>query len=62
MYQHIQVRRIEKFIKNYFDAGKVTLELNQNERLLQEISYFDGTVFRGQMSIEEESNIAYKDG
>lgn len=62
MFQHIQFRRIEKFVKNYFDAGKVTLEQNQNDKLLQEISYFDGTIFRGAMDIEEETNIAYKEG
>jgi hypothetical protein len=34
MYQHIQFRRIEKFIKNYFDVGKVTKEVNQNDKIL----------------------------
>jgi hypothetical protein len=29
---------------------------------MQEISYFDSTVFRGLMEMEEESNIAYKEG
>jgi len=29
---------------------------------LQEIKYFDGTCFRGIMAIDEESNIAYKNG
>jgi hypothetical protein len=27
MFQHVQFRRIEKFMKNYLDAGKVTQEL-----------------------------------
>ena len=49
-------------MKNYLDAGKVTQELVKEQRLLQEVTYFDQTVFRGQMGIEEESNIAFKDG
>jgi hypothetical protein len=28
MFQHVQFRRIEKFFKNYFDAGKVISENN----------------------------------
>ena len=31
MYQHIQFRRIDKFIKNYFDVGKVTKEVPQKD-------------------------------
>jgi hypothetical protein len=34
MYQHIQFRRIEKFTKNYLDAGKVTQELVKDQHLL----------------------------
>ena len=29
-FQHIQFRRLEKFSKNYLDAGKVTKEMVQN--------------------------------
>lgn len=49
-------------MKNYLDTGKVTQELIKDHKLLQEVTYFDQTLFRGLMGIDEESNIAFKDG
>ena len=49
MYQHLQFRRIEKFIKNYIDPGHV---INQkmavdSDKMMQEVGYYDKSKFRG---------------
>ena len=62
LYQHIQFKRIEKFTKNYLDAGQVVSEKIILGKLMHEILYFDGTNFVGEMDIEEESNFAFKEG
>jgi hypothetical protein len=58
----VQFKRVEKFIKNYLDVGQVVGESIVDGKLLNEILYFDGTLFVGEMDVDEESNLAFKDG
>ena len=64
MFQHIQFRRIEKFMKNYLDAGYIATQkmVGNGEKILQEIKYLDSTVFRGEVELEEETRCMYKEG
>ena len=43
MYQHVQFRRMEKFNKNYTDAGTLMHEKKKqnNNKILQEVRYMD---------------------
>jgi hypothetical protein len=60
----VQFRRIEKFYRNYYDAGKVVEELAEDdgEKFIQELEYFDGSIFRGEMERDEETLMMYKEG
>jgi hypothetical protein len=49
-------------MKNYLDVGQVVKERIKEKRLYQEVLFFDGTTYQGDMGIEEESNLAYKEG
>ena len=64
MYQHVQFRRTEKFMKNYIDSGcVVNQKMAQNsEKMLQEVSYMDKSIFRGEVVQDEETRLVYKEG
>ena len=51
MYQHVQFRRTEKFMKNYIDSGcLMNQKMAQNsEKMLQEVQYMDNSIFRGEV-------------
>ncbi len=56
---------MEKFLKNYFDAGTVVEEVaaqEEEDKHVQELEYYDGTIFRGEMEFEEDSQLMYKEG
>ena len=64
MYQHVQFRRTEKFMKTYFDSGCViNQKMAQNSnKMLQEIQFMDKTTFRGETIQDEESRLIFKEG
>ena len=64
MYQHVQFRRTEKFMKNYIDSGQLmNQKMAQNsEKMLQEVSYIDNSIFRGEVVQDEETRLVYKEG
>jgi hypothetical protein len=64
MFQHVQFRRIEKFYRNYFDAGRVVEEIQTPEydKIVQALEYLDGTIFKGEMECDEESLLKFKEG
>lgn len=64
MYQHVQFRRTEKFMKNYIDQGSViTQKMAQNsDKMLQEIQYLDESIFRGEVLQDEETKQICKEG
>ena len=51
-------------MKNYIDSGCVTNQkMAQNsDKILQEVSYLDKTVFRGEVFQDEETHMIYKEG
>ena len=61
-FQHLQFRRVEKFMKNYLDVGKVVQERIGETRILQRIEFFDKSAFLGEFVQEEESKAYYKEG
>ena len=64
LFQHVQFRRIEKFMKNYLDPGEVTNEKisDKSAKVIQEINYIDKSVFRGEVVRDEETRFMYKEG
>lgn len=57
MYQHVQFRRVEKFIKNYQDCGQlISQKMAQNsDKLLQDVKFIDGSHFYGEAYLDEET-------
>ena len=49
IYQHLQFRRIEKFMNNYIDFGQVINQkkVSDTKKLVQEVSYQDKSKFCG---------------
>lgn len=56
LFQHVQFRRVEKFMRSYLDTGFVISQHRAvTGRLFQELSYFDDTRFSGEVVEDEES-------
>jgi len=49
-------------MKNYLDSGKITNEMIIEDRVLQWIEFFDKSYFKGEMIVDEESKLLYKEG
>lgn len=64
MYQHVQFRRIEKFMKNYLDSGHLVNQkmVPDSEKMFQEVKYRDLSIFRGEVFQDEETRFVYKEG
>ena len=64
MYQHVQFRRNEKFMKNYIDIGCLINQktASNSKRMLQEIQFMDKSTFRGEAVVDEESKNIFKEG
>ena len=51
-------------MKNYLDRGLISSQKMQleTEKILQEVKYKDSSIFRGQVFLDEETQLIYKEG
>ena len=64
MYQHVQFRRTEKFMKNYIDTGMLVNQklVSNSNRVLQEIQFMDKSMFWGEVVMDEETRNVFREG
>ena len=64
MYQHVQFRRIEKFMRNYIDSGHLVQQKmsKDSEKMKHKVLYIDQSSFYGYVVQDEETRVIYKEG
>ena len=56
---------MEKFYKNYLDCGQLiqqTLVKDDDDKMVQELRFLDQSIFKGEVYLDEETRLVYKEG